>query len=140
VARLEDIRFVVDENTLALGKAVADLRDDTAVVGRDPVAELLPLGMPDVDWIPVVASRGWIVITVDHHLRTRPHEAGLAVKHGLKCINLRSVGNLSRWTQFVRLVSSWEAVEEYVRQDPNGPWWLSLTKNGMRPLPYKPDV
>lgn len=88
--------------------------------------------MDDVEWIPLVAARGWVAITNDHHLRTRPSEARIAHHHGLKCVNLRGAGNLSRWSQLVRLVSHWEAIDEFVRTHPDGPWWLSLTKNGRR--------
>jgi hypothetical protein len=134
---LDDIRYFVDENTLGLGKAVADLRDDTAVIGRPPVDSLLRLGMEDVEWIPIVGSRGWVVITIDHHLRTRPGEAHLAHQHGLKCVNLRGAGNLTRWAQLVRLTSHWDAVEEFTRTHPDGPWWLSLTKTGRQEYTYK---
>jgi PIN like domain len=136
VVELDDIRFVVDENTLALGKAVASLRSDTAIIGRAPVNHILKLGMPDVEWIPLVAARGWVVSTIDHHLRTRPHEARIALQHGLKCINLRSAGNLSRWMQLVRLTTSWDVVEDYATNRKDGPWWLSLTKHGHRELSY----
>ena len=137
MAELDAVRYFVDENTLALGDVMAGLRDDTAVIGRPPVDQLLRRGMSDVEWIPVVGSRGWVAITIDHHLRTRPHEASLALKHGLKCVNLRGAGNLSRWAQLVRLVSHWEAVDEFVTENPDGPWWLSLTKTGRRQYSYK---
>lgn len=139
MGELDAIRFFVDENTLALGKVLAQLRDDTAVIGSPPIDGLLRKGMDDVEWIPIVASRGWVAITNDHRLRTRPNEARLADAHGLKCVNLRGVGNLSRWSQLVRLVSHWEAVEEFARDNPDGPWWLSLTKTGRRQYSYRVD-
>jgi hypothetical protein len=137
VPKLHAIRYVVDENTLALGRVMAELRDDTAVIGLAPVDQILLRGMSDIEWIPVVAARGWVVVTIDHHLRTRPYEAHLAVKHGLKCVNLRGAGNLSRWAQLVRLTSHWEALDEFVTNHPEGPWWLSLTKTGRREYDYK---
>jgi PIN domain-containing protein len=137
VAELSAIRYVVDENTLALGKVMAELRDDTAVIGLPPVDQLLRRGMNDIEWIPVVGARGWVVITIDHHLRTRPYEAHLALKHGLKCVNLRGAGNLSRWAQLVRLIRHWEALDEFVIARPDGPWWLSVTKTGRREYDYK---
>lgn len=136
---LDDVRFFVDENTLALGKAIAGLRKDTALIGRPPVDQFVGLGMQDVEWIPLVASRGWVVITIDHHLRTRPHEAALAHEHGLKCVNLRGAGNLDRWSQLVRLAIHWEAVEQFIKERTDGPWWLSLTKNARHEYPYKPS-
>ena len=107
MTELGSVRYFVDENTLALGKVMADLRDDTVVIGQSPVEHFLWRGMADVEWIPVVAARGWVAITVDHHLRTRPYEARLALEHGLKCVNLRGVGNLSRWSQLVRVARHW---------------------------------
>ena len=134
---LDDVRFIVDENTLALGRAIARLRNDVAVIGEPPVDDLLRRGMDDVDWIPLVAARKWVVITIDHHLRTRPHEATLAAQHGLMCVNLRGAGNLNRWDQLVRLTRNWDAVEKFVEGRPTGPWWLSLTKAGSREYEYK---
>ncbi len=136
MASLDDVRFFVDENTLALGRAIAQLRNDIAVIGEPPVDHLLRRGMDDVEWIPVVAERGWVVITIDHHLRTRPHEASLAARSGLMCVNLRGAGNLSRWEQLVRLVRHWEAVEAFIEKRPTGPWWLSLTRSGHREHEY----
>lgn len=134
---LDDVRYFVDENTLALGRVIAELRDDTAVIGHEPVAELLRPGMADVDWIPIVAARGWVVITMDRHLRTRPHEAELAIEHGLKCVNLHGAGSLSRWSQLVRLASHWEAIEKHVAARPEGPWWFSVTKTRAREERYR---
>lgn len=134
---LDGIRYFVDENTIALGKAVASGRDDTVVIGQPPVDQLLRCGMADVEWIPVVAARGWVVITIDHHLRTRPNEARIADQCGLKCVNLRGAGNLDRSAQLARLMDHWDAVDQFVQDHPNGPWWLSLTKNGRKQYPYK---
>lgn len=134
---LEDVRFFIDENTIALGKAIAGLRNDTALIGRPPVDQLVTVGMLDVEWIPIVASRGWVVITIDHHLRTRPNEAGLALEHGLKYVNLKGVGNLTRWAQLVRLANHWDGVEEFARTHPDGPWWLSLNKTGRKEYSYQ---
>jgi hypothetical protein len=37
----------------------------------------------------------------------------------------------------VRLTSHWEALDEFVTNRPEGPWWLSLTKTGRREYSYK---
>lgn len=116
---------------------MADLRDDTVVIGQSPVEHMLWRGMADVEWIPVVAARGWVAITVDHRLRTRPYEPRLALEYGLKCVNLRSVGNLGRWSQLVRVARHWDSVEEFALARPHGPWWLSLTKTGQREYEYR---
>lgn len=81
---LDDVRFVIDENLLRLAKGVARIRRDTAAFSVPPVEELLPSGILDTEWIPVVGERGCAVITRDRRLRTRPVEASLAITHKLK--------------------------------------------------------
>lgn len=39
---------------------------------------------------------------------------------------------MTRWAQFVRLAVHWDAVEEFARTHPDGPWWLSLNKTGRK--------
>src|SRR4051812_29674531 len=91
----DDIKYVVDENLLSLGNGMVAVRDDTARFSRAPVEELLPRGIADTDWIPIVGDRGWVMTTNDRRLRTRPAEAALAIAHGLKVVHLHGkVGSL----------------------------------------------
>lgn len=53
---LDDIRFVFDEDSCGFGLWLAKLRKDTTCVGAAPVEKMLPLGILDPDWIPVVAE------------------------------------------------------------------------------------
>lgn len=55
---LDRLRFVVDENTLAVGKVMQQLRDDVAYVGDSLIANLIPRRALDKHWIPVVVERG----------------------------------------------------------------------------------
>lgn len=77
---VDNVTYVVDENLLRLGAGLVAVRKDTARFGRAPIDDILPLGILDTDWIPIVGRRGWIVITNDRHLRTRPVEAELAIQ------------------------------------------------------------
>lgn len=137
---LDDVRFVIDENLLRMAKGVVGVRRDTAVFNSAPVEELLPAGILDTEWIPMVGDRGWVVITSDRRLRTRPAEAGLAVTHKLKVVHLRGVGERSAWNQLVRLASRWDAIERQVQRQPDGPWWLSLRANGARAMRFDPGA
>ena len=71
--------------------------DDAAVtttdLGSDQATRQLdsapaPRGIADTDWIPTVGDRGWVMITHDRRLRTRPAEAELAIAHRLKVVHL----------------------------------------------------
>jgi uncharacterized protein with PIN domain len=95
--RLDDVRFVIDEDLLRLGTAVTALRYDAACFGHAPISDLVPAGIEDPNWIPTVAARGWIVITTDRRLRTRLNEAQLAIEHGLRAVHIFRAGHLTAW-------------------------------------------
>ena len=40
-------------------------------------------GTPDVEWIPVVAGRGWVAISHDERIRYKPNEKAAVLTHGL---------------------------------------------------------
>ena len=136
---LEDVVYVVDENLARLGNGIVAVRRDTARFSRAPVDELLPEGIADTEWIPIVGDHGWVVIMSDRRLRTRPREAELAIAHKLKVIHLHGdIGTRPAWDQLVRLTTRWEAVG---RQSANeGPWWLSLRRDRAVVLPYEPGA
>lgn len=139
-ATIDRVRFVVDENLLRLGRAITALRRDVACFGQDPVADLLPAGMLDDAWIPVVGERGWVVITNDKRLRTRPAQAELAIQHGLKVIHLYNSGHLTAWDQAVQLLARWQSIEEKTAVDRSGPYWLSVRKTRVRNLNFQPGA
>jgi PIN like domain len=135
---LENLRYILDENLLRLGRAMSMLRHDLACIGLPPLRDLLPPGVGDTEWIPQVGRRGWIMITDDRRLRTRPFEARLANEHGLKVVHLHRAGHLTSWDQAVRLISRWPAIERYADQRPIGPWWLSIRSQRLMELEFRP--
>ena len=110
---ITDVTYIVDENLLSLGNAMVAVRHDTARFSRPPVEELLPRGIADTEWIPIVGDRGWVMITNDRRLRTRPAEAELAIAHRLKVVHLHGkVGSQPAWDQLVRVATRWLSVTE----------------------------
>ena len=57
--RVDDVRYVVDENLLRLGAGLVAVRRDTARFSRPPVDDLLPQGILETEWIPIVGDHGW---------------------------------------------------------------------------------
>lgn len=138
---LEEIVFVVDENLLRLGSGMAAVRRDTACFATGPLEELLPQGIEDTEWIPIVGDRGWVIVTNDRRIRTRPVESQLAIEHRLKVIHLHgAVGNARPWEQLTRLTARWEAVEQQLATNPDGPWWLSLRSSRAQVMRYEPGA
>lgn len=132
---LNSVRFFVDEDLAGVGLVLEQLRHDVAIGGRPPIDELVP--RMDADWIPVVAKRGWIVITNDRHIRTRPYEAQAAIDHRLRCVELAPVErDAARWDFMRLLLSHWAAVEGLLAEP--GPVWLKLRGDKSRRLPFRP--
>lgn len=136
-----DVQFVFDENTLGLAKGLTQLRGDAATFGDALLERIIPRGMLDVDWIEQAGSRGWVVITNDRRLRTRPTEAAAAIAWELKVVHLQGkVGSARPWQQAERLLTHWQRVEVHISTTPHGPWWLSLEPKRVRPLRFEPGL
>ncbi|MDZ7882210.1 MAG: hypothetical protein U5N53_04540 [Mycobacterium sp.] len=134
-----DVKYVVDENLLSLGNAMVAVRRDTARFSRAPVEELLPRGILDTDWIPIVGDRGWVMITNDRRLRTRPVEAQLAITHRLKVVHLHGkIGNQPAWDQLIRVATRWSDISD--QQPKEGPWWLSLRTGPPQLIGFDPGT
>lgn len=136
---IDDVKYVVDENLLSLGNGMVVVRRDTVRFSRSPVDELLPRGIADTEWIPIVGDRGWVMITNDRRLRTRPLEAELAIAHKLKVVHLHGkVANRPAWDQLVRVATRWTDIED--QQPKEGPWWLSLRTGPPKLMGFAPGV
>lgn len=129
------VRFYVDEDLAGVGLGLMALRSDLVVASHPPIANL---PRDDLDWIPEVARRGWVVITNDKHIRTRPAEAEVALQAGLRCVHLAPpVKAASRWDFARLLLRHWEAVEALCARA--GPVWLQLDRRATPwERPYQP--
>jgi hypothetical protein len=136
---LEAVVYAVDENLSRIGKGIMAVRRDAAIFRGPPLEEVLPEGMDDPDWIPTIGDRGWVVVTNDRRIRTRPLEAQLAIKHRLKVVHLHGrVGHSSAWDQLTRLTTRWDAILRQQDRVPDGPWWLSLQAARSRVMRFEP--
>jgi PIN like domain len=135
VPSLDEARFFVDEDLSGFGIALMRLRRDVIVGRHAPAIEVVP--KDDPDWIPMVAARGWVVITNDRRIRTRPGEADQARDVGLLCVCLRpTVKDATPWDFMVMLARHWSRVEQLVgRKDPA---WLELRGDRAYERPYQP--
>lgn len=78
--------YFTDENTLGLGKLLRRSgRDDVLHPGHEALPDV-PLGTLDLDWMPIVAERGLIVVTRDRRIRTRPAELRAYREHGIRSV------------------------------------------------------
>lgn len=84
--RLEAVRFYVDEDLRPVGNAMMWARTDVVVCGASSIADELPLGTPDVEWIPAIAAHTWIAVTGNDRIRRNPEESRLAVDNRLRAV------------------------------------------------------
>ncbi len=134
------IRFYFDADVIGLGKLIVQVRPDVTYagdrggVGIDrrprPPSPIIP-SVPDPDWIPKVAAMGWLVITRDRHMLSRPAERQEIVQSGARHIRLDpSRGQLSKWDQLEILMIRWRSIEAIA--DQAGPWVYSASRSRLR--------
>jgi len=133
-ARIDAARFYADESVLGLGKSLAYARHDVLYCGH-PVIPECPLGIDDVDWIPLVAKRGLVAITRDKRIRTRPGER-LAVKQsGLRMFTISTKNDADTWEWLGLLVRNWAVMESTLVQHPTGPWIYAVNQAKLARIP-----
>jgi hypothetical protein len=136
------IRFYVDADLIGLGKLLVQVRTDVTYAGDPggigidrrlrPPSPVTP-GVLDVDWIPIIAGNGWIVITKDRHMRSRPAEQELI--RDAKARHVRIEGpptqrKLRKWDQLLILLNQWQAIERLL--DETGPWIYVASRTRLR--------
>lgn len=78
--RLPEPTFFVDQNLRGTFSVLLRLNGGLRV---EELASHLPPTTPDVVWLPFVAEKGWVAITVDQ-LREDPEEMVALMVHGVK--------------------------------------------------------
>ncbi len=134
------IRFYVDADIIGLGKLLVQVRSDVTFAGDPggpgidrkvrPPSPISP-GDLDADWIPKAASLGWVVITRDRHMRSRPAERERIVNSGARHVRLDpSKKQLTKWDQLELLMIRWRSIEAIAQTA--GPWVYAATRTRLR--------
>jgi hypothetical protein len=124
-------RFFVDENDLALGKLLAQLRGDVVYPGH-PELPGVPRGALDDEWLPAVGALHLVVITRDARIRYRPVEKRAWVEHRVRGFVLTGKKSQSTAASSEILERHWAAIEVLIRDEPDGPWMRAVTERELR--------
>ena len=136
-ARPADVRFYFDADLLGLAKLVCRERADCTFPGdlggrvkkrERPPCPIISPDAKDADWIPVVAARGWLIITRDRHIQDRPQEKAAVRNHGAKMVNLGSKDAGTTWNQLEVLMTRWREIE--VLPELPGPFIYVASRRG----------
>jgi len=126
-------RFFVDENDLALGRALGALHLDVVYPGHPALPEV-PRGSLDPEWLPVIGARRLVVVTRDQRIRYRPVEKRLWVEHGVRDVVLTGCGSQSTAVSVAILQRHWTAVEAATLDRVAGPWMYAVTESCLREI------
>ncbi len=134
------IRFYVDADLLALGKALVAARFDVTYPGdlgdrrrERPPCPITDPGTHDRVWIPEVAHRGWVGISRDAGITKKPGELALVREHALRLAVLDTRHDRTTWGELRIAAAQWDHLEALTATA--GPAVVILTRTSMRPLP-----
>lgn len=124
MAREAQLRYYVDADLLGIAKLLVQLRADVTYPGdpggvgvdkrRRPACPVSSTDVKDVDWIPVVASFGWTILTRDGRISRLPQERQAVRDHGAKMVVVGGgVPNakLRKWDQLEVIFTQWRRIE-----------------------------
>lgn len=132
--------YFADENLLGMGKLLCRAgRPDVLHPGHEALPEI-PRGTADLDWMPVVGARGFVVLSRDRRIRTRPVELRAYWEHGIRSVWLGAKQDMSP-SEHVGLFLRYEArLQREITKRGAGPWALAMSPSGIRPLQLRePD-
>lgn len=131
------VRFYFDADVLGLAKLLCQVRADFTYPG-DPGARIkkrdrpaCPVTTPntkDPDWIPIVAAKGWLIITRDRHIQEHRAEIEAVQTHGAKMLNLASEDAGTPWNQLEVFMGRWREIEPLADQP--GPFIYAASRTG----------
>ena len=88
-----------------------------------------PHDVPDEEWLAIAGEKGWLAITHDRKIRTRPGERRAIMENGVGCFIMTYLQNLKK-EEIVALISSTlEEMERKLEATPR-PFIYTVSKGG----------
>jgi hypothetical protein len=113
------------------GSIPRSVADELRRVGKDARAkiELYAANTKDPVWLRDVGINGWLAITRDRHIRSRPGEKRAIIEHRVGCFILTYKNDLKRPEIIQIVLDNIEEMEEKFRTTER-PFIYTVTKNG----------
>ncbi len=89
-----------------------------------------PHDVPDTEWLAMAGDEGWLVITHDTNIRTRPGERRAIVEHGVGCFILSYKQPLNK-REIVDLIASTLDEMERKFEETTRPFIYTISENGV---------
>lgn len=135
------VRYYIDADLMGLAKVLANLREDITYPSDPggtvrkrvrPASPIVTTDVDDLDWIPVVAGRGWSILTRDMKITRRPAELEVVQAHSAKLFVLDSREATNVWLQLEIVMARWRDIERAAIQP--GPFVHSVTRSRLKRL------
>ena len=91
-------------------------------------------GSLDDDWLPVMHSRGLVVITRAQRIRYRPVEKQLWISRKVRGFILTGRKSQSTLDSLLVVERHWSQIEAVVDTRPDGPWMYAVTEERLREI------
>lgn len=115
----------------SVATALKSVRDDVYWL-----EDCFPHDTRDADWLPVAGTEGWLVITRDKKIRTRPWERQAILENSVGCFCLIQKKHPTRWQYLKLLVLILEKMERIFDTTPR-PFIYGVDQSGKLSL-YHP--
>jgi hypothetical protein len=134
--RAAQVRFYVDADIRGLGLILGSLRNDLTYPAdpgafihkrRRPPCPIVSTDVLDEDWIPVVAARGWLIITRDSKIIENRNEINAVRESGAKMVALNQQDARTRWGQLEVFMTRWRDIEPLTAEPGPFIWRASRT-------------
>jgi hypothetical protein len=144
VSRNARLRYYVDADLLGLAHLLVSLRADTTYPGdaggtgidgrARPACPVSAPSARDVDWLPVVAARGWVILTKDLRISRLPEERRAVRENAARMVVISSGDRekLRKWGQLEILFTQWRRIEGLAEIP--GPWIYRATRGSFTRL------
>ena len=95
--------------------------------------DVFPHDTPDAAWLLDVGARGWLVVSRDKKIRTRPGEHRALMHGNVGCFCFTQKQPLTRWTYLRLLVTTLDQMERVFAWTPR-PFLCSVGREGQMRL------
>jgi PIN like domain len=143
--RAAQVRFYVDADIRGLGLILGGLRNDLtfpadpgAVVHKRerPPCPITRTDVLDEEWIPLVAARGWLIISRDSKIMENQNEITAVREHRGKMVALNQQHARTKWGQLEVFMTRWRDIEPLTAEP--GPFIWRASRTAMTPIPLDP--
>jgi PIN like domain len=137
-----EVRFYVDADILGLAHVLAGLRADVTYPGdqgatiKRKTRAACPVQSPaakDPEWIPVVAARGWLILTRDGKIQAHPGELAAVGENVARMVALDTEQARGTFEQLEIVMCRWRQIMDLIDQP--GPFIYVASRTKLRRVP-----